>query len=540
MTTPASATVARHHPSDEHADARLREAATRIAASLAHFAANHSRRSTISESPVLVEDVVTGEEAHRVRGEVLALAAASPVVLVTIERHPAGHPSYDQLRAAYGLTAVESRVAALLAERLSNREIAQLLGVTGHTARRHTERVLRKLGVNRRTAVRRELLRSLERSQAGAGSSGTPGEGTSTDTEPARRRGQGAGSAAAVEPHGAVAARWLVARPRVSRTRKRSARHGQPREKIIVLLSRERERQAVRDAMGDEVVVQFAAALEELHPPWVGLAPVAVLAELENGHERELEHVLRKLQRAAPAVPVWVHAPLDRASVRLAVRLATHGLIVDVITTVDDLQPRLRALLSDARAWSEGEALWGVWEPWVVPEAREIVSACVEASARDATTRHLARKMNTSARSLSRQMTQLKLPAAPRMMALCRLLRAMHRLDHRAASIKAIASELGYPSAPALRMQLTYVTGLRFSRLEPGSRFATLAGLVHAELSELRSRSTKPVRRGTRSGSRRPADTPARGDRAGGAKPHAKTPIRKTQRKPNRALGRHS
>ena len=152
---PASATAARHHASDEHADARLREAATRIATSLARFAASHSRRSTISESPVLIEDVVTGEEAHRVRGEVLALAAASPVVLVTIERHPAGYPSHDLLRASYRLTVVESRVAALLAERMSNREIANILGVTEHTARRHTERVLRKLGVTRRNAAGR-------------------------------------------------------------------------------------------------------------------------------------------------------------------------------------------------------------------------------------------------------------------------------------------------------------------------------------------------------------------------------------------------
>jgi len=51
------------------------------------------------------------------------------------------------------LTAAEERVATLLAARWSNREIARYLDVTEHTARRHTEGVLRKLGIHSRTKV---------------------------------------------------------------------------------------------------------------------------------------------------------------------------------------------------------------------------------------------------------------------------------------------------------------------------------------------------------------------------------------------------
>jgi DNA-binding CsgD family transcriptional regulator/AraC-like DNA-binding protein len=540
-TAPAPATAARHHVPDEHADARLREAAARIATSLARFAATHSRRSTVSESPVLVEDVVAGEESHRVRGELFALAAANPVVLVTIERHADQCPSRDELRAAYGLTAVESRVAVLLAERMSNHEIAELLDVTEYTARRHTERVMRKLGVNRRTAVRHELVRCMERRRASAASAArTPGEGTSADAGPAGRPGQHASRAGAVEHGEAMPSRWLVARPRARGVRKHGTSSGQSKERIIVLLSRERERQAVSDALGDEVVVQFAAELNELHPPWVNPAPIGVLAELESGREKKLEQVLRKLRRAVPDVPVWGYAPLDRISVRQAVRLAAHGLIVDVITTVDDLEARSRVLLSDAREWSEGEALWRVWEPWVAPETRGIVAGCIEASVRSATTYQLARKMNSSLRSLSRQTTKAKLPTARRMLTLCRLLRAMHRLDHRAASVKAIASELGYPSVAALRMQLTYATGLRLSRLKSGSRFAALAEVVHAELSEPRAHSTSSASRGARSGRARAGEARARDASRTGGTAHGESPRRGRRRKPDRSRGRNS
>lgn len=58
------------------------------------------------------------------------------------------------LTRTFGFTASEARVALLLAHRYSNREIAQELRVTEHTARRHTEKILLKLGIHSRRVVR--------------------------------------------------------------------------------------------------------------------------------------------------------------------------------------------------------------------------------------------------------------------------------------------------------------------------------------------------------------------------------------------------
>ena len=63
----------------------------------------------------------------------------------------------EELKSWYGLTGREIQVARLLAERQSNKEIAELLHVTVYTAGRHTERVLRKLGVASRRDVRGKL-----------------------------------------------------------------------------------------------------------------------------------------------------------------------------------------------------------------------------------------------------------------------------------------------------------------------------------------------------------------------------------------------
>ena len=57
------------------------------------------------------------------------------------------------LRSKYRLTPTQARVATLLADRLTNAEIALELRVRPSTARRHTEAVLFRLGLNSRFKV---------------------------------------------------------------------------------------------------------------------------------------------------------------------------------------------------------------------------------------------------------------------------------------------------------------------------------------------------------------------------------------------------
>jgi DNA-binding CsgD family transcriptional regulator len=58
----------------------------------------------------------------------------------------------------FGLSPQESRVARLLAQGLSNAEVARQLCISAHTARHHTQRVLSKLEVRSRAAVAAKLL----------------------------------------------------------------------------------------------------------------------------------------------------------------------------------------------------------------------------------------------------------------------------------------------------------------------------------------------------------------------------------------------
>jgi DNA-binding CsgD family transcriptional regulator len=107
-------------------------------------------RETCDDARVLLEivqPVVSSEAASRLR---------------TSTRYSGGWLALDEgealtLRELYNLTKRELDVTGLLLRGHSNREISSRLNLSQHTARHHTEKVLEKLGIRSRAAIRRAL-----------------------------------------------------------------------------------------------------------------------------------------------------------------------------------------------------------------------------------------------------------------------------------------------------------------------------------------------------------------------------------------------
>jgi DNA-binding CsgD family transcriptional regulator len=92
--------------------------------------------------------------------------ARERVLVIVVERTShASSPDSESVVTEFGLTQREAEVASALAERKSSSEIARALGISPHTARRHAERVLDKLGVR----SRRDVADVLHRRRAGRG-----------------------------------------------------------------------------------------------------------------------------------------------------------------------------------------------------------------------------------------------------------------------------------------------------------------------------------------------------------------------------------
>jgi DNA-binding NarL/FixJ family response regulator len=71
----------------------------------------------------------------------------------TSRSEPHGGPGEPRLSKQFGLTAREEEVALLLSRGVSNQAIARELGISEHTARHHTQRILAKLEVHSRAAA---------------------------------------------------------------------------------------------------------------------------------------------------------------------------------------------------------------------------------------------------------------------------------------------------------------------------------------------------------------------------------------------------
>lgn len=112
------------------------------------------------DSPGSVQEVRTGSGLYLLRASSLPCAGEGEpmLVVVTVERREPEARSQAELRRRYALTGREATVALLLARGLSNVEIARALVISPHTARRHTERVLRRLDVRSRSEVASRVL----------------------------------------------------------------------------------------------------------------------------------------------------------------------------------------------------------------------------------------------------------------------------------------------------------------------------------------------------------------------------------------------
>ena len=142
---------------EDHSPEALLDATTRIARSFANMMQRGSGRAEDLDGAFerVVESggrrwVLRATRADSVFGRDAA-------TLVRVRPQAAPIMSEAQLARRFGLTRREAEVASLLGAGASNKEIMTRLGITEFTARRHTENVLRKLGIDSRGKVAGKL-----------------------------------------------------------------------------------------------------------------------------------------------------------------------------------------------------------------------------------------------------------------------------------------------------------------------------------------------------------------------------------------------
>ena len=139
-------------PEHDRLLAQMRAAANTLGASL-----RRATRHAYSDTPASPwRDLSTAARHYRLSASLLPAGLLAPQSMIVVALDPLDQQqrSDTELRATYALTSREIQIARLLATRHHTPEIADLLGISVHTARRHTEHVLMKLGVHSREQVK--------------------------------------------------------------------------------------------------------------------------------------------------------------------------------------------------------------------------------------------------------------------------------------------------------------------------------------------------------------------------------------------------
>lgn len=126
-----------------------------------------------AELPIRENDVLFDSKGRAYRLSRLGTAPAEDRHrdgIVTASLLPLG-PSEHGFGSDKRLTPRETQVARLLACRATNAEIVSSLGMSSHTARNHTRRVLEKLGLTSRAEVREQCIAGQTPMNEGKGSS---------------------------------------------------------------------------------------------------------------------------------------------------------------------------------------------------------------------------------------------------------------------------------------------------------------------------------------------------------------------------------
>jgi DNA-binding CsgD family transcriptional regulator len=141
-------------PGSMGSGSQVRTEAQRMAWTLAASAQRSAAAATAAGTQTNREVRADGR-VYRLRGTLATgwSPAGEPGVLVTAAYELVNPLTDLELRSRFGMSAREIEVARLVANGLSNAEVAEQLGVSYFTARNHVERLLSKLGVGNRSRV---------------------------------------------------------------------------------------------------------------------------------------------------------------------------------------------------------------------------------------------------------------------------------------------------------------------------------------------------------------------------------------------------
>ena len=228
---------------------------------------------------------------------------------------------------------------------------------------------------------------------------------------------------------------------------------------VSSLADQSRLRESVRGRAVVVAVVEIGAFLAHLKS--AENAPAVLIVEATDVHGTPTAPFVREIIRSLPGTPVVGYCRVQSGHSREIVDLAAAGVHELIFHGVDDAGASLRAVLDSARQACAARE--------IVSALRHIVSAagiplfryCLDYPDRASSVEAVADALGVHRKTLVNRCAQAGLPAPSAVLSWARLLLAAYFLGNPHRTVEAIAMQLDYPSATALRNMLKRYTGLR-------------------------------------------------------------------------------
>ena len=254
------------------------------------------------------------------------------------------------------------------------------------------------------------------------------------------------------------------------------------RPPVVALVLGREERARIEQALAGEHALTFVSTLDAVRSALTPLERAVLIVETCDERRLPSAPLVRQLLATRCDLPVigYCAVPRDESSdIRDLARAGVHDLLFRNATDSPFL---IRQSLGSAvQAWAASTILERVGES-LSAELRQVVHYCLYHPKRATTVGKVAKALGIHRRTLTNYCARAGIPVPGALVAWCRLLLAAHLLRSQLGTVEAVALQLDFPSATALRNMLKRYTGLRPADVRAGPGMEQMIEMFEAAL----------------------------------------------------------
>jgi len=244
----------------------------------------------------------------------------------------------------------------------------------------------------------------------------------------------------------------------------------------------------LRKAVSGQAQLAFCATMGDVLSAVADGAAAAVVTEWHDATGATVDPAVRSLQADYPSVPVLVYAPLTPQGARDMLEATRAGASEVLIANFDDIGVTLAQRLARAQSAALTKRIMARAEG-LVSEPVEMMMEYFLRQARTApSVESAARALGMHRKTLALHCARCGVPSPNAFSGWLRLILAAQRLEDPGRTTAQAASELGFPSGPALRNMLKRYTGLSPSEVRERGGSVVLIELLIERLKAARAR----------------------------------------------------